>query len=66
MDEAERVFEALSVRSRQDDEEATKVRWERDELLQKDVKTLLAKAERELELRLGVKEKLVALEQRAS
>jgi len=31
--EAERAFEALSVRSRKDEEEATKVRKERDELL---------------------------------
>ena len=31
--EAERVFEALSARSWRDDEEATKVRKERDELL---------------------------------
>ena len=32
-DKAERAFEALSARSRRDDEEATKVRKERDELL---------------------------------
>ena len=32
-DEAERAFEALSARSWRDDEEATKVRKERDELL---------------------------------
>jgi len=32
-DEAKRAFEALSVRSQRDDEEATKVRKERDELL---------------------------------
>jgi len=32
-DEAKRVFEALSVRSREDEEEATKVRRERDGLL---------------------------------
>ena len=38
-DKAERAFEALSVRSWRDDEEATKVRKERDELLQKDAKT---------------------------
>ena len=38
-DEAERAFEALSVRSRRDDKEATKVRKERDELLQKDAET---------------------------
>ena len=32
-DEAERAFEALSVRSRRDDEEAAKVRKEQDGLL---------------------------------
>ena len=32
-DEAERTFEALSARSWKGDEEATKVRRERDELL---------------------------------
>jgi len=32
-DEAEKAFEALSARSRKDDEEATRVRKERDELL---------------------------------
>ena len=32
-DEAEKAFEALSVRSRKDDKEATRVRKERDELL---------------------------------
>ena len=32
-DEAKKVFEALSARSRKDDEEATRVRKERDELL---------------------------------
>ena len=38
-DEAERAFKALSARSRRDDEEATKVRKEQDELLQKDAET---------------------------
>jgi len=38
-DEAERAFEALSARSRKDDEEVAKVRRERDELLQKDAET---------------------------
>ena len=32
-DEAKKAFEALSVRSRKDDEEAARVRKERDELL---------------------------------
>ena len=71
-DEAERAFEALSVRSRSDDEEATKVRKEWDELLQKDAEThqrildLLAEVEKEKELKLGAEEKLVALEKRVS
>ena len=38
-DEAEKAFEALSVRSWRDDDDAAKVRKERDELLQKDTKT---------------------------
>ena len=38
-DEAEKVFEALSARSRKDDEKAARVRKERDELLQKDAET---------------------------
>ena len=32
-DEAEKAFEALTVRSQKDDEEAARVRKERDELL---------------------------------
>ena len=71
-DEAEKAFEALSVRSRRDDEEAAKVRKERDELLQKDAEThqqildLLAEVEKDRELNLGAEEKLTALEKRAS
>ena len=38
-DEAEKAFEALLARSQKDDEEATRVRKERDELLQKDAET---------------------------
>ena len=38
-DEAEKAFEALSARLWKDDEEAAKVRKERDELLQKDAET---------------------------
>ena len=70
--EAERAFKALSSISWRDKEEAAKVRKERDELLQKDTKTcqrildLLAKVEKERELKLGGEEKLVALEKRAS
>ena len=41
-DEVERAFEALSVRSWRDEEEATKVRKEQDELLQKDAETQVA------------------------
>ena len=37
--EAKKAFEALSARSWKDDEEATRVRKEWDELLQKDAKT---------------------------
>ena len=37
--EAEKAFEDLSVRSRRDNEEATKVRKERDVLLYKDAET---------------------------
>ena len=71
-DKAEKAFEALSARSWRDNEEATKVRKERDELLQKDAKTfqhildLLAKVEKERELKLGAEEKLMALEKRVS
>ena len=36
---AKKAIEALSARSRKDDEEAAKVRKERDELLQKDAET---------------------------
>ena len=38
-DEAKKSFEALSARSWKDDEEAARVRKERDELLQKDAET---------------------------
>ena len=71
-DKAEKAFEALSVRSWKDDEEAARVRKVRDELLLKDAKThqrildLLAEVEKERELKLGAKEKLVALEKKAS
>ena len=70
-DEAEKAFKALSVRSRKDDKEATRVRKEQDELLQKDVETsqrileLLGVVENERDLKLGA-EKLVGLEKRAS
>jgi len=38
-DKAEKAFEALSSRSWKNDEEAARVRKERDELLQKDAET---------------------------
>ena len=59
-DKADRAFEALSARSRRDNEEAARVRKERDELLQKDAEThqrildLLAEVEKERELKQGV------------
>ena len=71
-DEAKKAFEALSVRSWKDDEEAARVRKKWDELLQKDAKTrqrildLLGEVEKERDLKLGAEEKLVALEKRAS
>ena len=71
-DEAEKVFEALLMRSWKDDEDATRVRKERDELLQKDAETcqrildLLGEVEKERDLKLGAMEKLMALENRAS
>ena len=71
-DKAEKAFEALSTRSWKDDKEDTRVRKERDELLQKDAKTrqqildLLGEVEKERDLRLGAEEKLVALEKRVS
>jgi len=70
--ETKEAFEALSVRSRRYDEEAAKVRKEWNELLQKDIEThqgildLLVEVEKERELKLGVEEKLMALEKRAS
>ena len=71
-DEAEKAFEALSVRSRKDEEEAARVRKEQDELLQKDAEThqrildLLGEVEKERDLKLGAKKKLTALEKRVS
>jgi len=72
VDEAEKAFEALSARSRKDDEEATRVRKEQDELLQKDAETrqrildYLGEVEKERDLKLGAEEKLTTLEKRAS
>ena len=60
------------MRSHKDDEEAARVRKDRDELLQKDVETrqrilhLLGEVEKERGLKLGAEEKLAALEKRAS
>ena len=72
VDEAKKAFEVLSARLWKDDEEAARVRKERDELLQRDAEThqrildLLSEVEKERDLRLEAKEKLVALEKRAS
>ena len=66
-EETKRAFEALSVRVRQDEEEAARVRRERDELLQRDAETrqwildLLAETEKERELKLGAEERSMAL-----
>ena len=66
------MFQDLSVRARQDEEEASKLRKERDDLLQQDAETrqqaldLLATVEMEQELKLGVEERSMALQQRAS
>ena len=71
-DEAKKAFKALLARSQKDDEEAARVRKERDELLQNDAETrqwildLLGEVEKESDLKLGVKEMLTALEKRAS
>ena len=60
------------MRSWKDEEEATKVRRERDELLQKDAETrrrilnLLAEVEKERELKLGVEKKLTTVEKKAN
>ena len=67
---AEKSFDELSERARQDQEEAARVRKERDELLQRDAEThqgiidLLAEAEKERDLRLEGEERSAALEQR--
>ena len=71
-EETERAFEALSARAWQDEEEVTRVRRERDELLERDAEThqwildLLAEAEKERELKLVAEEKLAALERKVS
>ena len=63
---------ALEKRVSLDAEAVTRLRKERDELLQKDAETrqqildLLAEVEKKRELKLGAKEKLVALEKKAS
>ena len=60
------------MRSQKDEEEAARVRKERDELLPKDAETtqqildLLGEIEKERDLKLGAEEKLVALEKRES
>ncbi|XP_066396181.1 uncharacterized protein [Miscanthus floridulus] len=67
---SEGIMAALEALNQGDQEEATEVRKERDELLQWDAKTrqriidLLAKAEREQDLRLVAEERSAALKQR--
>ena len=70
-EDAEKSFDELSERALWNHEEAARVRKQQDELLQRDAKTrqriidLLAKAEKERDLKLGAEERSVALEQRA-
>ena len=72
LEETEKAFEALSVRVRQDEKEAARVRKEQVELLQRDavahqrILNLLAESEKERDLKLVAEEKLTALERRAS
>ena len=66
-EDAEKSFDELSERARRDEEEAARLREEQDELLQRDAEAhqqafdLLAKVEKEQELKLGAKERSVAL-----
>ena len=61
-------FDELSERARRDEEEATRVRKERDELLQRNAEArqrvldLLAEVEKEWELKLGAEERSMALQ----
>ena len=61
------MFEDLSTRVKLDEEAATRIRKERDELLQKDTEAaeraidLLAKLEMERDLKLKAEERSVAL-----
>ena len=65
------MFEDLSARVKLDEEDAAKLRKERDELLQKDAATneqageLLAELETERDLKLKAEERSAALQQRA-
>ena len=65
------MFQDLSVRVRRDEEAATRVRKEQDELLQKDVKAcqrvvdLLAEVEKERDLKLEAEDRSAALQQKA-
>ena len=71
-EEVHGLFQDLSVRVQQDEEAAAKVRKEQDELLQKDADAcqravdLLAKLERERDLKLEAKERSAALQQKAN
>ena len=65
------MFEDLSARVKLDDEDVTRLRKERDELLQKDAiaseqaSELLVELETERDLKLKADERLAALQQRA-
>ena len=67
-EETKKAFEALSARVQRDEKEATRVRREWDQLLQRDVEThqrildLLAEAKKERDLKLVAEEKFIALE----
>ena len=70
-EDIEKSFGELSKRAQRDQEEATRVRKEQDELLQPDAETLqqiidlLAEAEKKRDLRLEAEERSTTLEQRA-
>ena len=65
------MFEDLSARVKQDEEEAARVQKERDELLQKDADAhqqaveLLAELETERDLKLKAEDRSTALQRRA-
>ena len=66
------MFEDLATRVKLDDEEATQIKKERDELVRKDVEAskwaaeVLSELEMERDLKLKAKERSMALQQRAT